>query len=297
MLKPNKSTHGSNSVDSSLPTDLSLEIKEGSILVGDDFTGEQLKKWFAQEKEAYYIGDAGSSETDYWYAYMRFINQALGFSRIDLSNNELRSILVLGPGSGIEVDQFISENPDWSLFFVEASDNFKAKLKSKYPLSQIVDATISGDILLENDSQDVICAFSVLHHIPNVSYLLREAYRVMKPGGLLLIREPCSSMGDWRYSRAATPNERGLGLRWFTSAVKTIGFEMQNRPIPILFTPINRLLKKIGLDSMMPSKMFYSIDRLVSKIVSVNDHYWRDTWYKKIGPSAYFYVLRKPDAK
>lgn len=27
---------------------------------------------------------------------------------------------------------------------------------------------------------------------------------------------------------------------------------------------------------------------------SKNDYYWRDAWYKRVGPSAYFYVFRKP---
>lgn len=297
MLQPFQARHDSNSVNSSLPLDISTAIKDGSILAGDDFAGEQLTKWFSQEKEAYYCGDAGNSETDNWYAYMRLVNETLGFSRISFSKDELRSILVLGPGSGIEVDQFVSEHPDWSLFFLEASDNFKTELKNKYPSSQIVDATISGDILLDSESQDVVCAFSVLHHIPNVSHVLREAYRVMKPGGLLLVREPCSSMGDWRYPRAATPNERGLSLRWFIATAKTIGFKMEIRPVPIFFAPINSLLKKIGLDSLMPSKAFYAIDRVVSMFVSVNNHYWRNAWYKKLGPSAYFYVLRKPNAE
>ncbi len=293
MLEP-KSTHDVGvAASTSLPMEPSREIKDGEVLAGDDFFGDELIKWFLQEKEAYYSENKGESDTDNWYGYMRCVNQKLGFSKITLREREPCSLLVLGPGSGIEVDRFASDNSMWSINFLEASDNFKAELRNKYPQSHLINAMTNGDISLASNSQDVVCAFSVLHHIPNVSHVIREVYRVMKPGGLFLVREPCSSMGDWRFPRAATPNERGLSVRWLIAVAKSAGFKVETKPIPILFYPLRSFVKKLGFDFVLTWKLYYLVDRLVSSLASMNDYYWRDCWYKKFGPSAYFYVLRK----
>lgn len=281
----------------SLPWEITREIKEGKALAGDSFTGEQLQVWFEQEKEAFYEGDSGNSDIDPWYSYMRYLNTRLAFSKIPDYSGQSNSILFLGPGSGIEVDNFVSERTGWKLSFIEASTNFKQILKDKFPGSVIVDPEISGSINLGNFSQDVVCAFSVLHHIPNVSFVIGEIHRVMKPGGLFLVREPCSSMGDWRFSRSATPNERGISAYYLRTAAERSGFKLVTKPIPIIFNPLNRFLKKTGLFSLMSFSLIYWIDRTASWIASWNDYYWRDAWYKKFGPSAYYYVFQKPEAE
>lgn len=277
----------------SLPKEISQEIKDGAVLAGDNFTEKQLRIWFAQEQEAFYEADAGNSETDPWYAYMRYVNEILGFPKITKSEDLSKSILVLGPGSGKEVELFADENAGWTLNFLEASLNFKEELIRKFPRSVIVDPVISGNISLRDCSQDVVCAFSVLHHIPNVSHVVREISRITKPGGLFLVREPCSSMGDWRYPRSATPNERGISRSLLIAIAQKAGFELSSKPIPILFEPINKILKKTIGFSLIPFSLLYLVDRLASMVVSFNDYYWRDTWYKKVGPSSYFYVFRK----
>jgi len=277
----------------SLPFDISEAVKNGSALAGNDFTEEQLGIWFSQEQEAFYSGDAGNSGVDPWYAYMRYVNERLAFSLVERTGRSDGSMLVIGPGSGKEVDRFVRDNSNWKIHFIEASLNFKAELRTKFPKCVIVEPVISGDIALKRATQDVVCAFSVLHHIPNVAKVLAEVSRVAKPGALFFVREPCSSMGDWRYARSATPNERGISRSLLIDMAKRAGFEVASTPIPILLEPINKVLKKTIGFSAIPFGLLYAVDRLVSKLVSGHDYYWRDTWLKKIGPSSYFYVFRK----
>lgn len=280
--------------NTSLPTEISREIREGRALAGDDFSDEQLSVWFAQEREAFYSQDCGNSIRDPWYAYMRYVNESLGFSKVEAETRDAGSILVLGPGSGLEIERFSRRNPGWSIYFLEASENFRIELKRKWPDSTIVDPQISGDILLDSGSQDIVCAFSVLHHIPNVSKVVRESFRVVRPGGHFLVREPCSSMGDWRCARSATPNERGISRSLLMTIAANAGFRVMSKPVPILLEPINRIVRKTIGYSMLPFSVLYALDRSLSFIFSANDHYWRDKWYKKIGPSSYFYVFQKP---
>jgi SAM-dependent methyltransferase len=63
----------------------------------------------------------------------------------------------------------------------------------------------SGDVglkIFETESFDVVLAVEVLQYVPSISVALREAYRVLKPGGYLVGHVP--SLGSLR------PTERNL---------------------------------------------------------------------------------------
>jgi SAM-dependent methyltransferase len=284
-------------VVTSLPLEVSAGIRAGTTLAGDDFTEEQLATWLAQEKEAFYQADGANSDVDPWYSYMRFLNETLGFARVDAQAATPKSVLVIGPGSGMEIVEFSRRNPQWRLHFLESSDNFSSTLMRRWPDSVIIHPRVSGDIDLASGSQSLVCAFSVLHHIPNVSKAVREVSRLLAPGGTFLVREPCSSMGDWRLPRSATPNERGISRRLLLDIARGCGLQPARMPVPILFEPLNRIFQGLLARGALPYRALYALDRVVSRLVSVNDHYWRDRWYKKIGPSAYFYVFRQTDPR
>ncbi len=105
--------------------------------------------------------------------------------------------------------------------------------------------------------------------------------------------EPCSSMGLWYVGRAATPNERGIPSKLILKFAADSKLQPIGKPIPIMFEPINKFLKKTIGFRFVPFALLFLIDRLFSQLVSFNDYFWRDTWLNKIGPSSYFYVFRK----
>jgi 2-polyprenyl-3-methyl-5-hydroxy-6-metoxy-1,4-benzoquinol methylase len=56
-----------------------------------------------------------------------------------------------------------------------------------------------GKKLYDGDSEEaasLVTSFRVLHHIANVRPVLTELGRVVRPGGLLLLREAVQPMGD-----------------------------------------------------------------------------------------------------
>lgn len=277
----------------SLPKNINQDIKDGEILVGDDFDLDALNKWYAEEKEAFYESNSDSGEVDPWYRYMRFVNDKLVFSKIK-KNISQGSILFIGAGDGSEAIDFHRYNPNWHYNFIESSEEFKSILSKRFQHSNIIEPCVSGDILLEDNTQDVVCAFCVLHHIANVSHVVKEFYRVVKPGGHLFIREPCSSMGDWRFDRSATPNERGISKKLMVKFAADAGFSVDSTPLPIVFEPINKILRKTIGFKFIPFSLLYVFDLCVSWLLSFNDYYWRDTRLKKIGPSSYSYVFYKP---
>lgn len=277
----------------SLPEDITDEIKAGQVLAGDDLDHQQLLRWYEQEKEAYFEQDADAGKADPWYAYMRHVNKKLVFRTLSAKRRP-GSMLFLGAGDGVEAAEFYDANPKWHLTFIESSDNFKSLLSARFPRASIADANVSGDIALESESQDVVCANCVLHHIANVSHVICEIHRILKPGGLFFVKEPCSSMGDWRGSRSATPNERGISKTVMNAMATQAGFVSGARPVPVVFEPINKLLVKTIGYSLIPTRLLYAVDRAISWAVARNDHCWRDSWYKKLGPSSYHYVFQKP---
>ena len=60
--------------------------------------------------------------------------------------------------------------------------------KSDYP--RILPEYIEEHVLNHEEEYDVVCAFQVLEHIPNVSTFIESSLRCLKPGGLLIISVP-----------------------------------------------------------------------------------------------------------
>ena len=276
----------------SLPKLISENIKLGIELAGDNLDELQLEKWYLQEQEAYFESNDAGYDEDPWYKYMRHTNDNIFFSRIN-PNLGKGNITFFGPARGTEAKNIQNVSEDWHYNFIESSDNFREVLEREFNNSNVIEPNIFGKVNLADNSQDVVCAFSTLHHIANISDLLQEIYRILKPNGYLFIREPCAFMGDWRYSRKATPNERGISKSFFLKTSNEIGYTLDSNPIPICFEPINKTFSRLNIWKYVSIKLLFYVDRLISKLLSYNDHYWRDSFLKKLGPSSYSYVFRK----
>jgi SAM-dependent methyltransferase len=275
----------------SLPQDITDDLRSGRVLAGDDLRGDALARWYAQEKEAYFQEGADSGETDPWYAYMRYVNDRLVFHHV--AKRPSGTILFLGAADGIEAADFHRRHPGWRLAFIESSDSFRAALTQRFPGAQVKEPGLDGRMPFADGSVDVVCAFSVLHHIANVTDVLRETARILTPGGAFFVREPCSSMGDWRRARSATPNERGISRQWMLTNAGAVGLRTIGRPVPVVFEPINKMLVRTIGFRPIPLPLLYVVDRFISSVLAANDHYWRDTPLKKLGPSSYLFTFQK----
>jgi ubiquinone/menaquinone biosynthesis C-methylase UbiE len=134
-----------------------------------------------------------------------------------------------------------------------------------------------------------------LHHIPNVSFVLQEIIRVLKPGGHFLLSEPIVTMGDWRKPRKGlTRNERGIPVTFFES-------EFSKYPLTIVskqyfFTATAFLQKTIGRMLKKPIfsfRVYIQIDKYVSNFLQNRVRYHPSKVTDKIAPSSVFYVIKK----
>lgn len=262
---------------------LAPEVLNGSKLHGDDFTPAQIADWFEQERRGYYdIAD----NADYAYGY-HALNRFHGYG---LLKGRYRRCLAIGCAKGEEILP-IADKVD-EIVAIEPAEPWWSDQIGGTPARYMAPSE-TGDIALEDGSVDLVTCFGVLHHIPNVSHVMEEIARVMRPGALFLLREPSASMGDWRKPRPGmTANERGIPRDWMISTAERLGLEVV-RAAHCDFGPMGRIAAPLGVKphNSMPIVM---ADALISRLLGWNNRYWRPTALSKLAPASVFYVLRKP---
>jgi SAM-dependent methyltransferase len=254
------------------------EYLAGERLYGDDFSGEQIAAWFADEKEA----TTEIRGPDWEYKY-HALNRFHGFAR--LPKRGFSKVLSLGGGDGSELFPLIDRLDEITI--LEPSENLRPAVKARYCLPNS-----DGSIPFPDNTFDLITCLSVLHHIPNVSTVMRELHRCTARGGFVLLREPTISLGDWRKPRnGLSKHERGIPLRLMRELIQKTGFSVVSERkfcfAPIMY--INRRLKK----NVYESRFMLLVDSLFCKLPFWNLKYHAETIVQKIRPSAVFYVLTK----
>jgi ubiquinone/menaquinone biosynthesis C-methylase UbiE len=264
------------------------EYFEGKKLYGDDFSFDEIRRWFEEEKEGYANISKGYKKTPS-YAY-HAINYVHGFSK--LKDVYFENVLGFGSAWGYEFEPIIDKIRN--LTIVEPSDSFLndkiGNLKPHY-----VKPAISGCLEFDDNSFDLITCFGTLHHIPNVSFVLSELIRVLKPNGYLLLREPIISMGDWTKPRKGlTKNERGIPVSFFEKQLAKYAIEIVSRSYCFTLTPLldsifSFLLKK----PIYSYKTYVLIDKFISNLLKNNVRYFASNKINKISPNSIFMVLKK----
>jgi SAM-dependent methyltransferase len=152
----------------------------GNKLYGNDMQPREIEAWFKDEEEGYANLGYLDSETTY-YPY-HGMNDAYGWSYLE---GEFPSVLGFGSAFASEFE-FVSSKIS-NITVIEPAKKFWRPSAFGKPL-RYVPPDPQGQIRFPNDEFDLITVFGVLHHIPNVSYVFQELVRVLKPGGMLLLR-------------------------------------------------------------------------------------------------------------
>jgi SAM-dependent methyltransferase len=264
----------------------------GKSLYGDKFSLPHIQEWYESEVTGYFdlLSDHYKFTDDqhrYDYEYAA-LNQ---FHAIDkLRNQDFDTCLALGCAAGDDISplatvvrQFIAIEP--------AEKWWRDEIGGKP--ARYIRPSPGGDIELKSATVDLATSFGVLHHIPNVSHVVSEIARVLKPGALFVLREPISSMGDWRKRRAGlTANERGLPVEWFEATANAAGFDILARRV-CMFGPLSAVTRKLGISSPYSRKPIVKLDWLLSEAFRWNERYWRDGLAKKFAPSSAFWILKR----
>lgn len=258
----------------------------GNKLYGNDFSQDQIDAWFADEAEGYFkLSQSGSAE--YVYGY-HALNKCHGYSI--LPKRRFGHVLGIGAAYGDELEPITACSDHITI--LEPSDGFKGAVLNGVTVSYVKPVS-SGDMPFDSDSLDLITCFGVLHHIPNVNKTVEEFYRVLKPGGYALVREPIISMGDWRKPRfGLTKRERGIPLSALRTFVKRAGFKVISER-KCMFSLTSRL-RCVVSGPVFNNMAVVALDELLSSLPIWPKVYHARNAIQKLRPTAVFYVLQKP---
>lgn len=263
---------------------------KGEALYGDSFNEKEIEKWYQDEGE-------GSEDLRKGFDSFEKLNKGTNYRNFFYGFRFLKSsfknILSIGGAYGDELFPVINK-ADGDIFIVESSRELIDK-QSEQKIFKYVLADVSGKLNFDNNKFDLVTCFSTLHHIPNVSFVISEIYRVLEPGGFALISEPIVSMGDWNKPetrKGLTKRERGIPEKIFDKIILDSGFTILKKNFCV-FSPIHLFFGRILKTTPYNSRLIVWLDFLLSKIFKFNVKYYRKNFFNKISPSSIFYVLKK----
>jgi SAM-dependent methyltransferase len=261
-------------------------LLDGARIHGDEFDAGQLAEWYADEREAY-VELVKSRGGPYAYGY-HALNTLHGYRR--LPAGQFSRVLGLGSSYGDEFLPLIARIDHITV--VESSATYANTSIHGVPCTYVA-ACESGKLPLESDAFDLITSLGCLHHVPNVTALVHELARVLRPGGYLLVREPITSMGDWRRPRAGlTRRERGIPLACWKEVATRTGLSVERLALCML-PGLAKACDRLGL-SAYNSMALARVDAALCRLLSRNVTYHRTLLREKIAPTSAFLVLRRP---
>ena len=263
----------------------------GEFLYGEDFNEIQTKQWFDEETNT--NTNIGTKDCSYYSYSYHGINIYHGFKHL-LKNKEKIRVLSIG---GFYGDELIPKIREISEIFILELPNFKLPNPNINPVQKNVkitylEAVPSGKIPVENESIDLITCFITLHHLPKLKPTLNEINRSLKPKGIVMIREPIESLGDWRkYRKGLTKNERGIPIKILRNAILKSNFSILYERL-CFFTPNSCLIGSLKIQ-LYNSIFFAFLDDLVCNYFPWKIRYHPKNLLQKIQPSCVFYILQK----
>lgn len=259
---------------------------KGQELYGDSFTTDQIINWYEEEKEAYAdLYSHEGKETAYPY---HGINTYHCYRH--LTADRLPDVLSIGGSYGEELLPILHKID--RITILEPSSQLQAESLQGIPL-RYVSPEATGNMLFPDNSFDVVTCFGVLHHIPNVSKVMAEIHRVLKPGGHFLLREPIVSMGDWTKPRPGlTKNERGIPEHLLDGIITQLDFKVTNYAL-CFSKPFDLIVGKLLDINVYNSPRYVKIDAILGRIIHPNYVYHPKNVLQKFRASCCACVLQK----
>ncbi|MCL1937783.1 MAG: methyltransferase domain-containing protein [Candidatus Azobacteroides sp.] len=261
---------------------------EGKSLYGDNFSPEEIEQWYCTEAEAFANMYGMKINNGQLYEF-HHLNTLYGYRY--LQNQEtFHHALGFGASWGYEFLPIIDKIE--KLTIIESSIQTRSLKIGEKLIPEYQSPHKDGQIEFPDHSFDLITCFDALHHIPNVSFVLKELFRVLQPDGYILLREPIHSMGDWRNKRSGlTANERGIPKDYLLKIINQNGMDIVQKHYYYCMTSFfKRTFPKMNADSWP----YLYFDRFLSSLLAFNIHYHPINKMQRISPTSIFYVLRKP---
>jgi len=124
-----------------------------------------------------------------------------------------RTVLEMGCGSGIDAVEFARNGA--AVVAIDITDNaveLTRELAREAGQDILVMKVLGDAIPLQNERFDCVYSYGVLHHIPDVDSVLKETYRLLKPGGVIMAMLYHRDSILWAYSILKRAREAQPGM-------------------------------------------------------------------------------------
>ncbi|OIN55823.1 class I SAM-dependent methyltransferase [Arsenicibacter rosenii] len=158
------------------------------------------------------------------------VHQRLLFPYVEAAKIVSGNVLEIGCGWGRGL-QLLTQAAD-HYTGIDKNEELIASLQKAYPQSTFIQANIPPLAGLADNTFDYIVTFQVIEHIENDDLFIKEAFRVLKPGGKLLLttvnRTFSLTRNPWHVREYLADELKNLMLRYFPT-VKTEGVHGNNK--------------------------------------------------------------------
>lgn len=113
------------------------------------------------------------------------VHQRLLFPYVEAARLVSGNVLEIGCGWGRGLELLTKAADQYT--GIDKNEDLIAALSAEYPKATFIAANIPPLSRVANDTFDYIVTFQVIEHIENDDLFIKEAHRVLKPGGKLLL--------------------------------------------------------------------------------------------------------------
>jgi len=158
------------------------------------------------------------------------VHQRLLFPYVEAASLVRGKVLEIGCGWGRGLELLTQAAEHYT--GIDKNAALIQSLQQQYPQSRFIQASIPPLQGLPDNEFDYIVTFQVIEHIENDDLFIKEAYRVLKPGGKLLLttvnRLFSLTRNPWHVREYTAEELRRLMLRYFPT-VETRGIHGNNK--------------------------------------------------------------------
>jgi len=272
-----------------MPATFEERFFSGASVYGDDFDTDRIADWYGIEKRGshdFFTRPAPERASDEYEYKALNLQCAYRF----LMGMRFRQCLAFGCAGGNDVAPLAKQVGHF--LAIEPVQRYWRNDIGGTPATYRM-PTLGGRIDCEDGANDLTVCLHTLHHIPNATALLTEFARVTAPGGVFILREPISTMGDWRRPRPGlTANERGFPIPWLEQRFDALGFRVRHKTY-CSFPLTESLTRILRVRSPYNSPILVQADRIACALTGWNVSYHRNSLRKKLAPRAVYYVLER----
>ena len=167
-------------------------------------------------------------------------SKILDFMKGKLKKKNGMTIVDMGCGSGAFTSHLAKEFPESNIVGLDISRGCIRRAKKELQdLVFVVDDVEKTKI--KDDSVDIVWYSGILHHFADFSKVAKEAFRILKPGGIVFSYDPnFYNPAFWLYRHPFSPfyskvgitsNERLLKAREVKRVFENVGFKMKVQAI------------------------------------------------------------------